>query len=270
MATYFIVSDVHSFYNELQEALSNAGFDINNKNHIFVSLGDLLDRGPDSIKCLEFVNLLPKDRKILIKGNHEYLIEEAIARGYYLSHDYSNGTVKTVEQLNGQRYNDPNDGLLKVQYNKLLHEYLNSVIDYYETDKYIFVHGWIPCLKYIEGVNLYGEDVAYYEPLPSWRHANWESATWLNGMDCWKSGITISNKTILCGHWHCSWGNCYFHNKGVDLPKSINELDNWYTEPFIDNGIIAIDACTVLSGKVNCIKLGKQKKFDNEWRIKYL
>ena len=74
MATYFVVSDVHSFYNEMMYALVKAGFDKDNKNHIFVSLGDLLDRGPDAVKCLEFVNSLPVERKILIKGNHERLM----------------------------------------------------------------------------------------------------------------------------------------------------------------------------------------------------
>jgi len=78
MATYFCVSDVHSFYDEMIEALDNAGFDIENPNHIFISLGDLLDRGPKPKECLEFVNRLPKNRKILIKGNHERLMEQCI------------------------------------------------------------------------------------------------------------------------------------------------------------------------------------------------
>ena len=42
----YCVSDVHSFYDELMTALTKAGFDINNEEHIFVSCGDLLDRGP--------------------------------------------------------------------------------------------------------------------------------------------------------------------------------------------------------------------------------
>ena len=43
MKTYFIVADVHSFYDEMIKALNGAGFDVNNSMHIFVSLGDLLD-----------------------------------------------------------------------------------------------------------------------------------------------------------------------------------------------------------------------------------
>ena len=51
MRKLFIVSDVHSYFNEMIQALSNAGFDRNNPNHIFVSLGDLLDRGKQSVEC---------------------------------------------------------------------------------------------------------------------------------------------------------------------------------------------------------------------------
>ena len=69
------------------DALNNSGFDRNNCEHIFVSLGDLLDRGPDPIKCLEFVNSLPEDRRILVRGNHEDLMEEMIARSLLVSVD---------------------------------------------------------------------------------------------------------------------------------------------------------------------------------------
>ena len=77
--TYYIVADVHGFFDILKEALDNAGFDKNNPGHIFVSLGDLLDRGKQPRECLQFVNSL--ERKILIRGNHEDLMEEMIAEG---------------------------------------------------------------------------------------------------------------------------------------------------------------------------------------------
>ena len=43
--TCFVVADVHSFYDEMIAALDGAGFDPANPDHIFVCLGDLLDRG---------------------------------------------------------------------------------------------------------------------------------------------------------------------------------------------------------------------------------
>ena len=72
----FVVSDVHGFYDEMKLALDDAGFDRNNPDHFFISLGDLLDRGPQAAKCLEFVMGLNPERRVLIRGNHEDLMEE--------------------------------------------------------------------------------------------------------------------------------------------------------------------------------------------------
>ena len=82
MKKYFCFGDVHSFYTELKSSLETAGYDKSNKDHIIVSCGDLLDRGNESIECLNFVNSLPKSRKILIRGNHEDLLEECINRKF--------------------------------------------------------------------------------------------------------------------------------------------------------------------------------------------
>ena len=38
---YFVVTDVHGFYDEMIEALDIAGFDPNNENHWLISLGDV-------------------------------------------------------------------------------------------------------------------------------------------------------------------------------------------------------------------------------------
>ena len=266
MATYFCVSDVHSFYDEMIEALDNAGFDIENPNHIFISLGDLLDRGPKPKECLEFVNKLPKNRKILIKGNHERLMEQCIQDKIFRSHDFHNRTIDTVLILTDSiTCTDQNMVLTKMEHNKLWNQYINDCIDYYETGKYIFVHGWIPCTQWEEGINLYGEKINNYDPLPDWRVGNWNRASWLNGMDCWNKNIQVKDKTILCGHYHSSWGHCFIHKQGIDIPHTEDQInENWHTEPFVDNGIICLDACTVLSGKVNCWKIDKQKKINKE------
>ncbi len=77
-------------------------------------------------------------------------------------------------------------------------------------------------------------------------------------MHWWYSGYRLKNKTIVCGHWHTSWGHTYLHNVGVEYPEtcfSTYEGDpcdhKMHSEPFIDEGIIALDACTALTHKVN-------------------
>lgn len=261
MAVFFVVSDVHSFYDEMMAALKEKKFNINNDNHVFVSCGDLLDRGPQSKECLRFVNDLPSSRKILIKGNHEWLMKEAIDRKYFLSHDRSNGTIRTVAQVTGLPEDswDSFQMLSKMEFNEDWVKYFYSCINYYENEKYIFVHGWIPCLKYEEGIDLFGDYIYSYNPVPDWKVGNWEKATWMNGMDCWKKNIRVHDKTIICGHYHSSWGHSRLHHKGKEYPDSLTDFTDWNYTAFKDRGIINLDACTVISKYINCIKLINQE-----------
>ena len=92
---YFIVSDIHSFYAPLKKALDEAGYDLSNPNHTLVVLGDVFDRGPDTLKVYDFLaNMVPSERLILVRGNHERLMLDLIRRGYPENYDFSN--VKLV------------------------------------------------------------------------------------------------------------------------------------------------------------------------------
>ena len=60
----------------MMNSLTDAGFDVNNENHILVILGDIFDRGTEPIQMYNFLKEFPRDRRILIRGNHEYLLKE--------------------------------------------------------------------------------------------------------------------------------------------------------------------------------------------------
>lgn len=55
------------------------------------------------------------------------------------------------------------------------------------------------------------------------------------------------NKTIVCGHWHTSYGHSKYEHKGSEFGEDAD------FSPYYGPGIIAIDACTAFSGKVNCL-----------------
>ena len=237
MKKLFIVADIHSFYDEMITALSAQGFDREDPDHIFVSLGDLFDRGPDPLKCLEFVNALPADRKILIRGNHEDLLMQCLERQVFLSHDLHNGTMDTVCKLAGENaalISERNERMLfsAAWYNPELRAYYDALRDYAEIEEYVFVHGWIPARK-----NAPGKD---------WHLGDWREARWMNGMEKWKQGARLADKTIFCGHWHTSWGHAVLEKRGTEFGEDAD------FSPFIGEGIVALDACTVLSHKVNC------------------
>lgn len=231
MKKLYCTGDVHSHYDELMLALDQAGFDINNEEHIFVSCGDLLDRGGFPSKCLKFVNNLPDNRKILIRGNHEELAKDVIRRGFLGWHDWHNGTAETIQWLSSYAQ-DPfavseEDVIESFAENPEWIKYYNSTVDYAEVGDYIFTHGWIPC----GGT----KDYPVYET--NWREKLFRDAAWLNGMDMWARGIRVPDKTVVCGHWHASWGHEHLHHLDPKLHdyKTMNSA-------FKDEGIIALDS----------------------------
>lgn len=243
---YFVVSDIHGFYDKMIDALNEKGFDAHNENHIFVSCGDLLDRGDKPLECLKFVNELPSDRKVLIRGNHEDLMVECIRRGYIKSHDISNGTVATMLNLANSYIDNANDYTLTNFMKEFdpWKKYLSSTIDFFETKSYIFVHGWLP--HNVKDIEENGK-ITFID---KWREASarqWAEARWYNGMNEWAGGNFEEDKTIVCGHYHTSFGHCRLHNNGAEFGKTA------IFTPFSDRGILAIDGCTAYSGIVNCV-----------------
>ena len=248
---YFVVSDVHGFYKELRKALKERGYDPNNEEHVFVSCGDLFDRGPDAQKCLDFVMSLPKDRRIFIRGNHEDLLEKAIEHHHISITDVYNKTADTICQLGGTDRTESSKALDACKRKRKLKAYFNECRNFYETKDYIFCHGFIP-LNY-EGTP---ESKTFYREAPD---EEWQWARWDNGFDCWWNNKDFDNylpdKTIVIGHWHTSYAHHGAHHFKKEWPSSKDKLDECCFEPFIDNGIIGLDACTALTGKVNCVVL---------------
>ena len=246
MKKYFCVADCHSFFTEMMEALNKEGFDINNPDHIFVSIGDLFDRGNESREMLEFVNSIPSERKILIRGNHEVLMRQMLCRDWPRSIDKRNGTWQTACDLTQV---DKAEVMEKMRKNAAWWKYYHNTKWYEVVGDYILVHGWIPS----EGHYTYDGSSAHINAIPmdKWDEIDdemWENYfTWYNGMEMWNYQSRIEGKTVICGHWNTSWG--WMKLRGACM----NQYDgDAIHDAFIDNGIVALDACTVVSHKVNC------------------
>ena len=242
---YFIVADVHGFYDQMTCALDAAGFDRDNPEHVFVSLGDAFDRGEQPREVLEFMLGLSKDRRILIRGNHEDLMEDAIARKYFLSYDVSNGTAHTACQLTGKVTGC--DALDEMRHYSLYNEYIANCVDYHETSRAVFVHGWIPHNSYAKGFNT---DYRRHDYVKNWRqvdHSVWKLARWENGMESWADGVCEPGKTIFCGHWHTSWAREVIEHSCTSNTRNPADFAPWVRE-----GIVALDGCIAWSGVFNC------------------
>ena len=251
---YFVVADVHGFYHEMLQALHKAGYDVKNPNYVLVSCGDAFDRGPRPEEILDFfINTVPSNRRILIRGNHEDLMEAAICRGYFAGYDGTNGTKNTALLLTRQF--SSTDALIEMRTNTLYNEYIANCHDYHETSGAVFVHGWIPHHSYAKGFNY---DYMRHDYIPNWREvdsASWQKARWYNGMESWADGVREPGKTIFCGHWHTSWGHAVIEHDGAEWPGDINHKVYTNFKPFIAEGIVALDGCVPLTHVVNCYVL---------------
>ncbi len=239
MPKFFVVSDIHSFYTPLKKALDEKGFNPKNENHWLVVCGDCFDRGHESVEMLRF--LMTLERKVIVRGNHDILLEECCMREFFYSYDISNGTVRTINDLGGAGYGRSFDECCQITWNKTA-RYRELLVNYFETQNYIFVHSWIPV------VSQRGVCQGYDE---SWREATfqrWDDAMWGNPFKMAEMGMNQTGKTIIFGHWHCStgWANAEGRSEFGDDAKF---------DPYYGDGFIAIDACTAHSGQVNVLVL---------------
>lgn len=263
---YYVVSDVHGYCTHLKKALGDAGFFGDTEPCKLIVCGDLLDRGDEARELVDFMKELKDEgRLIYILGNHEQLLVECmqqIARGEIyaiaggMSHHRSNGTWDTLIQISGltesEAYGNPNELIRRVRGSVFYRELLPFGVDYFETERYVFVHGWIPYIIETDGF------VAKRIYDPDWRDADsdgWRRARWSNGMElsC-KYRINEPDKTVVCGHWHASYGHSRFENKGTEWGRDADH------SPFFGDGIIAIDGCTAVSQSVNCIVIDDKEK----------
>lgn len=228
MAKLFCVSDIHGFYNELITALNEAGFDKDNPEHWIIVCGDCFDRGPQPVEVMKY--LMGLERKILVKGNHEQLLVECCERGYPGTHDYSNGTFDSICEFGGAGLGRSFDECCVVTESRVK-PFLNSMVNYFETKNYIFVHSFIP--------SLYDED---------WRTAHqfeWDEAMWGNPFELASKGL-LPDKTLVFGHFHTSWARRIFDGE----PEWGDEAN---FSPYFGDGFIGIDGCTAYSRKVNVL-----------------
>ena len=242
MSKIFAVSDIHGFYDELIAALNDAGFDKDNPDHMLVVCGDYFDRGPKPFEVMTYLQSLPN--KVLVKGNHEDLIMDCINRGYYLSHDVSNGTVRTIIDLapNAKTF----EVACSVAYEKIC-DFFSSMVDYYETEHYIFVHAFVP-LSCNDGLPAHYTRGRKFTKMDNWREASaqqWYQAKWGNPYLLAEQGL-LPDKTLVFGHFHTSFARKQYEGK-PEWGEEAN-FDTYYGD-----GYIAIDACTAYSKKVNVL-----------------
>lgn len=264
---YFVVSDIHSFASDLKYSLRQAGFNKKNKDHTLIVCGDVFDRGDETVEVYKYLKSIPKKRCILIKGNHESLYKELLTKSFPDRHDFSNGTVRAfcniagieeeklskyywIEQsfVNSLDYDQIEERLYST-WNQIKNIVANHEItkwldskqwrNYFELDKYIFVHSFIPTQVKDEWKETHPYKLRSfcYEYRPDWRNAaddEWELATWVDPIDNFEYDLfkpeADIGKVLVVGHWHTS-----------DFYKRLENIVTDTQEIYYSKNLIAID-----------------------------
>lgn len=135
----FAVGDIHGCADKLKLLLARLPFDRAHDTLVF--LGDYLDRGPDTRGVLDQLCQLRTDgaHVIALMGNHEYLLLEYHRSGDQALLPYLRriGMEKTLESYGGASLSE----LTSLDFMPGEHrEFLASLLPYWETEEYIFVH----------------------------------------------------------------------------------------------------------------------------------
>ena len=232
----FAVSDIHGHATLLKSALHDAGFLPNDESHLLIVCGDCFDRGTENRAVLKFLHDVKN--KIIIRGNHEDRLMHVLEACRLGPVDYHNGTDVTVKEFLGED-DVTDDGFLYPDPETVdtIREFIGKTYDYFETEDYVFVHGYVPL-----DTELIPPDI-----LEDWRHAPnsvWPYARFIGWQDVYPLNIGPKGKTVVCGHRSTNYATRFDSNRGSDDYS-----------PFVGNCIMAIDACTIVSHKVNVVVL---------------
>lgn len=244
----FIITDIHGHYEEMLNALNDAGYHKNNPDHLLISLGDLFDRGPASDKVFKYVMSIKN--KILIRGNHDLMLEGLYkSKSLVINDSYrKNGIYETVCQIEDD--NNFVNAYYKFKSNSLIDEYFKILRWYYEDDSHIYVHSFLP-FDDIDGVYSYNN---FREN----KNKNaWIDACWCNPFERYEHAIRnkiIPSKIVVFGHWSTSYAHCWYEGIGNEVANK-NNVNECCFDIYSNKNIVALDSCVYLSKKVNVLVL---------------
>jgi len=232
---YFVISDIHGYYNEMITALTNSGYNSNDLTHHLIVIGDLFDRGAQSKEVLEYLYQLNKSNKAtIILGNHDNFLIELLEEKYLkaIFNIRYNGTGKTISSFLGKDYTSTMklediraEIIIKYPY---LISWLKSLPYYLELGEYIFVHGGI------DGKN------------KNWRDAKLKDFIWSRQYDL----EAVEGKTIVVGHTRVAtirYPGSNYKSLFLEEPEAFEIL--------YDNQKIFIDAFVEISKSINVLIL---------------
>lgn len=214
--------------------------------------GDAFYSGPQPGELFVFLReLWQKGRLIFIYGNHDIELLDNIKNNRFTRKANRTCAELVIKYLTDET--DLTDDLLILKCKELgFTDFLSSVpVWYYETENYVFTHGFIPTVK------------RSYDP--NWRNAGereWRAASRSDAMLLsMRYNVCEPKKTIVCGHY--STARCYLMKDATPddwknkIYKDVSGVPREGFKPFFTDSFIALDGSVKKSGFVNCVVLEK-------------
>lgn len=137
---YYVMADLHGRFDLLDKArlkIRELTADLPKDSFKVITLGDYIDRGPQSKEIIDHLMEVQKqhDYMICLKGNHEDMMVEVVKSPDYTMQSWwaGNGGDATWASYGGWEGIDPQHV-----------EWMANLPIYYETEKQLFVHAGIP------------------------------------------------------------------------------------------------------------------------------
>ena len=139
----FVVSDIHGMYEHFIKLLENW-----NRDDKLIILGDMIDRGPDSLKVVQHVmELKEKHDVVVLQGNHDQMLGDFIhnpleRRELYIHHNGGLDTITSFINNELKIYSTTVEDIacfIKRYFKKEL-EFLKQGRLYYELGNVLFTH----------------------------------------------------------------------------------------------------------------------------------
>lgn len=213
------ISDIHGEWEKLEQLLASVAY--NPEQDQLVLAGDYIDRGPHSKQVLDKVMQLYEQGAIVLKGNHEDMMVKACTsdeQRLWEKWTTINGGDKTLLSYGIEPVAAIEDRNFADQEELQNHlAFIQKLDSYYETDRYIFVHGGVHPSTELNKTDPY-------------------VLLWIR--DEFHNGYT-GEKTVIFGHTPTA----NFHGEGC--------CDVYFGK----NNIIGIDGGAVYGGRLNCLEL---------------
>jgi serine/threonine protein phosphatase 1 len=137
MNKIFAIGDIHGCFDQLQTLIKCIAIDRQYDTLVFI--GDYIDRGSSSREVVDYVIRLCDEFKnvVCLLGNHEQMLLRYL-EGNNEEMYLCNGGIATLLSYRISRHDAREDRKGKIPENHLA--FFQSLLPYYETDDYIFVH----------------------------------------------------------------------------------------------------------------------------------